>query len=110
MEATASTRSAATEEIREFTAEIPDEHVEDLRNRIQAARLPGKELVGDLSQGVQLATIRELTRYWAAEYDWRRCEAELNALPQFKTEIDGVEIHFIQVKSDHEHALPLILT
>src|SRR5262245_12774110 len=111
MEATPTTTKPATsEEIREFTVDIADEEIEDLRNRIQSARLPGKELVNDLSQGVQLATIQELTRYWAAEYDWRKCEAKLNALPQFKTAIDGVEIHFIHVKSDHEHALPLILT
>jgi pimeloyl-ACP methyl ester carboxylesterase len=72
--------------------------------------LPSKELVQDRSQGVQLATIQELTRYWTTDYDWRRCEARLNALPQFKTEIDGVDVHFIHVKSPHEHALPLIMT
>ena len=87
-----------------------DEELEDLRRRIAATRWPSKELVADRSQGVQLATIQELARYWATEYDWRRCEARLNALPQFKTEIDGVDIHFIHVKSQHENALPLIMT
>jgi len=97
-------------EIRPFQVDMPDEAIADLRQRIAATRLPGKELVADRSQGVQLATITELARYWAAEYDWRACEAELNALPQFTTEIDGVDIHFIHVKSDHAGALPLIMT
>ena len=97
-------------EIRTFRVEMPDEAIADLRRRITAARLPSKELVADRSQGVQLATIQELARYWAAEYDWRACEARLNALPQFTTEIDGVEIHFIHVKSPHAGALPLIMT
>jgi pimeloyl-ACP methyl ester carboxylesterase len=97
-------------EIRTFRVEMPDEAIADLRRRITAARLPSKELVADRSQGVQLATIQELARYWAAEYDWRACEARLNALPQFMTEIDGVEIHFIHVKSPHAGALPLIMT
>jgi len=96
--------------IRPFEVHVPDEDLADLRRRIAAARLPSKELVDDRSQGVQLATIRELARYWAAEYDWRKCEARLNALPQFTTEIDGVGIHFIHVKSRHENALPLIIT
>src|SRR5262249_23885162 len=81
-----------------------------VRRHIAATRWPTKELVGDRSQDVQLATIQELARYWTADYDWRRCEAELNALPQFKTEIDGADIHFIHVKSPHENALPLIMT
>ena len=89
---------------------MPDEDLAGLKRRIAAARWPGQELVADRSQGVQLATIQELTRYWAADYDWRACEARLNALPQFKTEIDGVDIHFIQVKSPHQNALPLIIT
>jgi pimeloyl-ACP methyl ester carboxylesterase len=90
---------------------MPDEAVADLRRRIAATRWPRKELVADRSQGVQLATIQELARYWADDYDWRKCgEARLNALPQFKTEIDGVDIHFIHVKSPHENALPLIMT
>src|SRR5215831_1392738 len=97
-------------EIRPFRVEMPDEAIADLRRRIAAARLPGKELVDDRSQGVQLATIQELARYWTTGYDWRRCEAELNALPQYTTDIDGVEIHFIHVRSRHENALPLIMT
>jgi len=96
--------------IRRFRVDMPDEAIADLQQRIAATRLPGKELVGDRSQGVQLATIQELARYWAAEYDWRACEAELNALPQFMTRIDGVDIHFIHVKSRHEGVLPLIIT
>ena len=96
--------------IRPFNVEFSDEALEDLRRRIAAARLPSKELVYDRTQGVRLATIQELARYWTADYDWRRCEARLNALPQFKTEIDGEDIHFIHVKSPHEDALPLIIT
>jgi pimeloyl-ACP methyl ester carboxylesterase len=96
--------------IRPFEVAIPEDAVADLRRRITATRLPSKELVADRSQGVQLATIQELARYWTSEYDWRKCEARLNALPQFKTEIDGVDIHFIHVKSRHEGALPLIMT
>ena len=97
-------------EIRPFRVDMPDEAIADLRRRIAATRWPAKELVADRSQGVQLATIQELARYWAADYDWRACEARLNALPQFTTEIDGVDIHFIHVKSRHENALPLIIT
>src|SRR5262245_27761953 len=97
-------------EIRPFQIEIPEKQVDDLRRRIAATRWPTKELVGDRSQGVQLATLRALARYWTTEYDWRKCEARLNALPQFTTEIDGVEIHFIHVRSRHENALPLIMT
>ena len=96
--------------IRPFQVAFPDEALEDLRRRIAAVRLPSRELVDDRSQGVQLATIEELARYWGNEYDWRRCEARLNALPQFTTEIDGVDVHFIHVKSPHEDALPLIMT
>ncbi len=96
--------------IRPFQVAFPDEALEDLRRRIAAVRLPSRELVDDRSQGVQLATIEELARYWGNEYDWRRCEARLNALPQFTTEIDGEDIHFIHVKSPHEDALPLIVT
>src|SRR5215831_4410226 len=105
---TESTAGAA--EIRPFQVAIPEEAIADLRRRVAATRLPSKELVADRSQGVQLATIQEVARYWAAEYDWRACEAKLNALPQFTTEIDGVDIHFIHVKSQHEGALPLIMT
>jgi len=97
-------------EIRPFQLDIPKEALEDLRRRIGATRLPSKELVEDRSQGVQLATIQELANYWATEYDWRMAEARLNALPQFTTEIDGVDIHFIHVQSQNEHALPLIMT
>jgi pimeloyl-ACP methyl ester carboxylesterase len=101
---------SGTSEIRPFRVDMPDESIADLRRRIAAMRWPSKELVGDRSQGVQLAAIQELARYWEAEYDWRACEARLNALPQFTTEIDGVDIHFIHVKSDHADALPLIIT
>jgi pimeloyl-ACP methyl ester carboxylesterase len=97
-------------EIRPFRVDMPDEAIADLRQRIAATRWPSKELVADRSQGVQLATIQELARYWTTDYDWRACEARLNALPQFKTEIDGEDVHFIHVKSSHENALPLIIT
>ena len=96
--------------IRPFTIETPDAELEALRDRIAATRWPHKELVEDRSQGVQSATIHKLADYWASDYDWRKCEAKLNALPQFKTEIDGVDIHFIHVKSPHADALPLIMT
>jgi pimeloyl-ACP methyl ester carboxylesterase len=96
--------------IRPFRAEMPEEAIADLRERVAATRWPTKELVDDRSQGVQQATIQELARYWATDYDWRACEAKLNSLPQFKTEIDGVDIHFIHVKSPHPNALPLIMT
>jgi hypothetical protein len=89
---------------------VPEAELTELRRRITATRWPTKELVEDRSQGVQLATLRELARYWTTDYDWRKCEARLNALPQFTTEIDGVEIHFIHVRSRHEKALPLIMT
>ena len=105
-----STTVDTTTEIRSFQIEIPEEQIDDLRRRVAATRWPTKELVADRSQGVQLATLQELARYWTSEYDWRRCEARLNALPQFTTEIDGVEIHFIHVRSRHENALPLIMT
>jgi pimeloyl-ACP methyl ester carboxylesterase len=104
-----STVETATE-IRPFHVEIPEEQLDDLRRRIAATRWPSKELVADRSQGVQLATLQELARYWATDYDWRKAEAKLNALPQFTTEIDGVDIHFIHVRSQHENALPLIMT
>src|SRR5215469_8137547 len=95
--------------IRPFEVHVPDEDLADLQRRIAATRWPGRELVADRSQGVQLATIRALVTYWGTGYDWRRCEAKLNALPQFTTEIDGLDIHFIHVKSRHENALPLIV-
>src|ERR1700712_2965027 len=103
-------RSAGATAIRPFTIETPESELEDLRSRIAATRWPSRELVADRSQGVQLATLQELTRYWRTDYDWRECEARLNALPQFTTEIDGVEIHFIHVRSKHEDAMPLIMT
>jgi pimeloyl-ACP methyl ester carboxylesterase len=105
-----STTVETATEIRSFHIEIPEEQIDDLRRRIAATHWPSKELVDDRSQGVQLATMQELARYWTTKYDWRTCEAKLNALPQFTTEIDGVEIHFIHVKSAHENALPLIMT
>jgi pimeloyl-ACP methyl ester carboxylesterase len=97
-------------EIRPFHVDIPEEQIDDLRRRIAATRWPSKELVADRSQGVQLATVQELARYWETDYDWRKAEEKLNALPQFTTEIDGVDIHFIHVRSQHENALPLIMT
>jgi pimeloyl-ACP methyl ester carboxylesterase len=97
-------------EIRPFHIDFSDDNLADLRRRIAATRWPHKELVPDRSQGVQLATIQELARYWATDYDFRRLAARLNALPQFKTEIDGEDIHFIHVKSPRENALPLIMT
>ena len=96
--------------IRPFDIYIPEEELTDLRRRIEATRWPARELVNDRSQGVQLATLQELARYWAEEYDWRKCEARLNSVPQYMTEIDGVDIHFIHIKSRHEDALPLIMT
>ena len=104
-----STSQTATD-VRPFHLDIPEEKLADLRRRIEATRWPSKELGEDRSQGVQLATIRALADYWANEYDFGRVEARLNALPQFITEIDGVDIHFIHVKSAHEDALPLIMT
>ncbi len=103
---TASSESA----VRPFRIEVPQGEIDELRRRINATRWPTRELVPDRSQGVQLAAIQNLARYWATEYDWRRCEARLNVLPQFKTEIDGVGIHFIHVESAHKNALPLIMT
>ena len=101
--------SADAAAIRAFTIETPEADIEDLRARIAATRWPEKETVPDDSQGVPLATMQTLARYWATEYDWRRCEAELNALPQFITEIDGLDIHFIHVRSKHEDALALVV-
>jgi len=105
-----SSRSAVDTGIRPFRVGMPEEAVADLRRRIATTRLPSRELVSDRSQGVQLATIQALAGYWATDYDWRRCETRLNALPQFKTEIDGVDVHFIHVRSPHADALPLIMT
>jgi len=97
-------------EIRPFQVEIPDVKIEDLRERIGATRWPSKELVDDATQGIQLAMLQALARYWVEEYDFRRLEERLNALPQHTTTIDGVDIHFIHVRSEHENALPLIIT
>jgi pimeloyl-ACP methyl ester carboxylesterase len=105
-------RESATDgtAVHPFRVNVPEAELTQLRSRINATRWPGREMVADRSQGVQLATLRELARYWTTEYDWRKCEARLNALPQFTTEIDEVEIHFIHVRSQHENALPLIMT
>jgi pimeloyl-ACP methyl ester carboxylesterase len=105
--ATGSDKSA----IRPFPRlEVPEAELTDLRRRIQATRWPDRETVNDASQGVRLATVQALARYWATQYDWRKCEARLNAIPQFITEIDGLDIHFIHVRSKHENALPMIVT
>ena len=96
--------------VRPFHVDIAEEAVDDLRRRIAAWRPPEREPVDDQSQGVQLATVRDLADHWATDYDWRRCEAKLNTLPQFTTGIDGLDIHFIHVRSPHENALPLIVT
>jgi Epoxide hydrolase N terminus len=103
---------AATKDatIRPFQFDVPEEDLVELRRRIAATRWPEKETVADQSQGVQLATIQALVRYWETEYDFGRLEARLNALPQFLTELDGLDIHFIHLRSPHEHALPLIIT
>jgi pimeloyl-ACP methyl ester carboxylesterase len=97
-------------DVRPFRVEVPEAALDDLRRRIAATRWPTEELVSDRSQGVQLATLQALARYWTNDYDWRTCEARLNALPHFTTEIDGVEIHFIHVLSRHEDAMPLLVT
>src|SRR5215216_6678430 len=96
--------------IRPFRVDVPEEDLVDLRRCIAATQWPERETVADESQGVPLAMIQELARYWATDYDWRKREAKLNALPQFMTEIDGLDIHFIHVRSEHENALPLIVT
>jgi hypothetical protein len=95
--------------IRPFRVDFPEAKLTELRRRINATNWPERETVADESQGVRLATMQELARYWATDYDWRKVEARLNALPQFITEIDGVDIHFIHVRSKHDHALPLIV-
>jgi pimeloyl-ACP methyl ester carboxylesterase len=106
----ASTAAVEDATVRPFRVEIPQEDLDDLRRRIALARWPSRELVTDRSQGVQLATLQELARYWASDYDLRRIEARLNALPQFTTTIDGVDVHFLHVRSPQENALPLIMT
>ena len=101
--------TSVDERVRPFTIETPEADLEDLRARLAATRWPEKESVDDPSQGVQLATMQALARYWQTEYDWRKCEARLNSVPNFKTEIDGLDIHFVHVRSKHGDALPLIV-
>src|SRR5260370_1147018 len=103
-------RPATSEDTHPFRTNVPEEAPVDLRRRINATRWPDRETIADESQGVQLAAMQEVARYWATDYDWRKGEAKLNALPQFITEIDGLDIHFIHVRSKHENALPLIVT
>jgi pimeloyl-ACP methyl ester carboxylesterase len=105
-----SKQAADKHAIREFQVDVPEAELTELRRRVKATKWPERETVADQSQGVQLPTIQELARLWATAYDWRKCEAKLNALPQFMTEIDGLDIHFIHVRSKHENALPLIVT
>jgi pimeloyl-ACP methyl ester carboxylesterase len=104
------TTAGTGDSIRSFRVHFPEAALADLRRRLGATQWPEKETVSDRSQGVQLATMKELVRYWQTDYDWRKCEAKLNALPQFITNIDGVDIHFIHVRSKHAHALPMIIT
>jgi pimeloyl-ACP methyl ester carboxylesterase len=105
-----STTTDIATEVRPFTVEISQGQIDDLRGRIEATRWPSPELVADASQGIQLAFLRELARYWVEDYDFGRLEARLNALPQYTTRIDGVDVHFIHVKSDHDGAMPLLIT
>jgi pimeloyl-ACP methyl ester carboxylesterase len=102
--------AAPSAEIRPFRVHFPEEALVDLRRRVSAAKWPSREIVRDATQGVQFATMQKLARYWATDYDWRKIESKLNALPQFITEIDGLDIHFIHVRSKHENALPMIVT
>src|ERR1700675_83188 len=102
-------RSAGDTTIRSFTIDFPEAELEDLRARILATRFPENETVEDDSQGVPLALMQDLARYWATDYDWRQCEARLNAVPNFVTEIDGLDFHFIHVRSKHQDALPLVV-
>src|SRR5919106_2877113 len=110
LRAPAARATTESESIRPFRFSASDEELADLRRRILATRWPEKESVADFSQGVPLATMQKLAHYWATEYDWRKVEARLNALPNFITEIDGLDIHFIHVRSEHENALPVIVT
>ena len=105
-----SERVSGESAIRPFSVNVPEAELTELRRRINATRWPERETVTDATQGVQLATMQALARYWETEYDWRKIEAKLNALPQFITEIDGLDIHFIHVRSKHENAMPLIVT
>src|SRR3954470_9637079 len=102
-------RPAETAALRPFKIEVPQADLDDLRARLAATRWPEKETVDDLSQGVPLATVQKVARYWHDEYDWRKCEARLNAYPQFVTEIDGLDIHFVHVRSKHDDALPIVV-
>ena len=102
--------AAPSAEIRPFRVHFPEEALVDLRRRVSATKWPSQEIVKDATQGVQLATVQKLARYWATDYDWRKIESKLNALPQFVTEIDGLDIHFIHVRSKHDNALPMIVT
>jgi hypothetical protein len=104
------THSADTSAIRPFNVHFPEAELTELRRRINNTKWPERETVTDATQGVQLATTQALALYWGTEYDWRKCEARLNALPQFITEIDGLDIHFLHVRSKHENALPIIVT
>src|SRR6202789_1873854 len=110
MRQTMATQAADKTTIRPFQVNVPEAELTELRRRIESTRWPDRETVTDESQGLPLATIQELARYWATDYDWRKIEAKLNALPQFITEIDGLDIHFIHVRSKHENGLPLIVT
>ena len=102
--------ATTSEAIRPFHVNFPRAELSELRRRIKTTRWPDRETVADESQGIQLATIQEIARYWGTDYDWRKCEAKLNALPQFMTQIDGLDIHFIHVRSKSENALPMIVT
>jgi pimeloyl-ACP methyl ester carboxylesterase len=110
MTQTSATQQHSEDAVRPFHVNFPEAELTELRRRINATRWPEKETVADATQGVQLATTRALARYWATDYDWRKCEAKLNAVPNFITEIDGLDIHFIHVRSRHENALPMIVT
>src|SRR5262245_45729550 len=96
--------------LRQFQISVPEAELDELRRRVNATRLPERETVSDFTQGVPLATVEKLARYWGTEYDWRKVEARLNAVPNFITEIDGLDIHFIHVRSTHENALPVIIS
>ena len=109
-QAPAARQAAEDASIRPFTVHVPEAKLQELRRRIAATQWPEKETVADDSQGVPLALMQDVSRYWATEYDWRKVEARLNALPQFITRIDGVDIHFIHVRSKHVNALPLLIT
>ena len=110
MAQTTATQRGSEQVVRPFQVNVPEAELTELRRRINATKWPDRETVGDATQGVQLATTQAVARHWATEYDWRKVEAKLNALPQFITEIDGLDVHFIHVRSKYENALPLIVT